>query len=85
MTQPNQSELDTLKTQALLKSCLDSQIEQQGYGYATHLEMLEKKSKTYDQVKCGRCGKYHLWHRKKKNEAWLRRELTRLRIILKNL
>ena len=48
----------------LLKSCVDDEIKSIGQGYIAHLEWMEKKSKRYKQLKCDRCGKYHIWKRK---------------------
>ena len=60
-----------------LKSCTDDVIKAQGYGYLAYMEMLEKKSKTYDQIKCERCQRYHIWKRKLKpsNPRKLEKEL----------
>lgn len=58
------------------KACVDSAIEQQGYGYITYMEMLEKKSKTYDHIQCDRCQKFHIW-KKKTLKASNSRELKR--------
>lgn len=49
----------------LLQSCIDAEIKAVARGYNGELAYLEKKSKTYTQHKCDRCGKYHIWKRKK--------------------
>jgi hypothetical protein len=35
-------------------------------GYIQHMKMMEHASKTYDQLKCDKCNRYHIWRKKEK-------------------
>lgn len=54
----------TMESVALPQKCIDSQARTREMGYIAYINWMEKKSKSFYQVKCEHCGLFHIWKRK---------------------
>lgn len=50
-----------------MNACEKNKALSEARGYLSQMEYLEKKTKRYEQVKCNKCGLFHIW--KKRNQG----------------